>query len=35
LVAVGKYVATTDVGADRFRAEIERTLVRYGARGFM
>ncbi len=32
---MGKYAATTDVGADRSRAEIERTLQRYGARGFM
>jgi hypothetical protein len=31
----GVYAAKTDVGSDRSRAEIERTLQRYGARGFM
>ncbi|HEY5857771.1 MAG TPA: hypothetical protein VIW24_27975 [Aldersonia sp.] len=32
---MGKYAAATDVAADRSRGEIERTLQRYGARGFM
>lgn len=31
----GVYAAQTDVTSDRSRAEIERTLQRYGARGFM
>lgn len=31
----GRYAADTSVTADRSRAEIERTLVRYGARSFM
>jgi hypothetical protein len=31
----GRYAAGTEVGADRSRAEIERTLSRYGARQFM
>ena len=30
-----KYAAATSVGADRSRAEIERTLQRYGATGFL
>jgi hypothetical protein len=30
-----RYAAATSVSADRSRAEIERTLTRYGARGFM
>jgi hypothetical protein len=30
-----RYAATTSVGADRSRAEIERTLQRYGATGFL
>jgi hypothetical protein len=30
-----RYAADTSVTADRSRAEIERTLTRYGARGFM
>lgn len=30
-----KYAAGTDVSSDRSRAEIERTLERYGARSFM
>lgn len=29
------YAANTDVSADKSRAEIERTLRRYGADGFM
>lgn len=29
------YAARTEVGADRSKAEIERTLTRYGADGFM
>ena len=32
---MGKYANTTEVGADRSRNEIERTLQRYGARQFM
>lgn len=31
----GVYAAQTEVSSDRSRAEIERTLQRYGARGFM
>jgi len=31
----GRYAVDTSVTADRSRAEIERTLTRYGARGFM
>lgn len=31
---MGKYGAQTEVGADRSRAEIEKTLIRYGADGF-
>lgn len=31
----GKYASATDVGAERSRAEIERTLSRYGATQFM
>ena len=30
-----RYASDTSVSADRSRAEIERTLTRYGARGFM
>jgi glycogen debranching enzyme len=30
-----RYAASTEVGSDRSRAEIERTLARYGARQFM
>ncbi|OBF17196.1 hypothetical protein A5725_24560 [Mycobacterium kubicae] len=30
-----KYAASTDVSSDRSRAEIEKTLTRYGARQFM
>ncbi|OBK22510.1 hypothetical protein [Mycobacterium asiaticum] len=30
-----KYAASTDVSSDKSRAEIERTLARYGARQFM
>lgn len=30
-----RYAASTDVSSDRSRAEIERTLTRYGARQFM
>lgn len=30
----GKYAATTDVPSDRSRAEIEKTLMRYGAEQF-
>jgi hypothetical protein len=32
---VGKFAASTDVSADRSRAEIEKTLARYGANGFL
>ncbi|AII28186.1 hypothetical protein VC74_gp84 [Mycobacterium phage Sparky] len=32
---MAKYAANTDVSSDRSRAEIERTLERYGARQFM
>ncbi|MGV0595649.1 hypothetical protein [Mycolicibacterium porcinum] len=32
---MAKYAANTDVSSDRSRAEIERTLERYGAREFM
>jgi len=32
---VSRYAENTQVGSDRSRAEIERTLVRYGASGFM
>ena len=32
---MAKYAAGTDVSSDRSRAEIERTLERYGARQFM
>lgn len=32
---MGKYAEGTEVSADRSRAEIERTLERYGADGFM
>ncbi|AVO21643.1 hypothetical protein HWC44_gp042 [Mycobacterium phage ThetaBob] len=32
---MAKYAANTDVSSDRSRAEIERTLNRYGARQFM
>jgi glycogen debranching enzyme len=32
---VTRYAASTDVSSDRSRAEIERTLTRYGARQFM
>ena len=31
----GRYVQGTDVPAERSRAEIERTLSRYGAEGFL
>lgn len=31
----GRYATNTDVSSDRSRAEIERTLRRYGATGFM
>jgi hypothetical protein len=31
---MGRYAETTDVPADRSRAEIERVLIRYGASGF-
>jgi hypothetical protein len=31
----GQYATSTKVGSDRSIAEIERTLMRYGARGFM
>jgi hypothetical protein len=34
-VRMTKYAASTDVSSDRSRAEIERTLDRYGARQFM
>jgi hypothetical protein len=32
---MAKYAASTDVSSDRSRAEIEKTLTRYGARQFM
>jgi len=32
---MGTYASQTDVSSDRSRAEIERTLQRYGARSFM
>lgn len=32
---MSQYAANTDVSADRSRAEIDRTLQRYGATGFM
>lgn len=32
---MAKYAANTDVSSDRSRAEIERTLERYGARQFI
>ena len=32
---MGKYASTTEVTSDRTRAEIEKTLTRYGATGFM
>lgn len=32
---MAKYAASTDVSSDRSRAEIEKTLERYGARKFM
>lgn len=32
---MGQYAAQTEVSSDRSRAEIERTLERYGANGFM
>lgn len=31
----GRYATNTDVSSDRSRAEIESTLRRYGANGFM
>lgn len=34
-VCVTRYAASTDVTSDRSRAEIERTLTRYGAQQFM
>lgn len=33
-MSAGRYAAGTDVSSDRSRAEIERTLTRYGARAF-
>ena len=32
---MGRYAANTEVGSERSRAEIERTLTRYGATSFM
>lgn len=32
---MSKYASKTEVSTDRSRAEIERTLTRYGATGFM
>jgi hypothetical protein len=32
---MARYASNTDVPSDRSRAEIERTLVRYGADEFM
>lgn len=32
---MGRYAKKTSVGSDRSKAEIERTLTRYGAEGFM
>jgi hypothetical protein len=34
-MSTDRYASNTSVSADRSRAEIERTLTRYGARGFM
>lgn len=35
MIVVSRYAATTEVSSDRSRAEIEKTLTRYGARQFM
>lgn len=35
MAAVSRYAANTEVSSEKSRAEIERTLTRYGADGFM